>query len=314
MPKVPNFTSREVELAIDDYLSIQPVAHALSTELRLRIVHLLGSRGMSVHEIAKALDLPVSTAAMNIQVLERAGVLICETQPGIHGTLKLCRRRVDSFRIGLAGAEGRLSSQTYELPVGCYSLAGQIRPTCGLARREGPLGLDDRPAAFHDPAHFSASLLWLGAGFVTYHFPRVELPPERLESLDFSFEACSEASGYRNDWPSDIQVEVNGVPLGAWRCPGDFGGRRGLLNPPWWNDGSTQYGQLKTWRVDHRGTLLDSRYISAVTLADLELARWEYTSLRISAQYPGGLNLFGKDFGDYAQGIRMTCTGRKHPG
>ena len=113
------------------------------------------------------------------------------------------------------------------------------------------------------------------------------------------------------DWPSDIYVRVNGVEIGVWHCPSDYGGRRGRLNPDWWADANTQYGQLKTWRINRRGTTLDGVPISGVSLEDLNLSDSNCILLMIGARrlggHAGGLNLFGKDFGDYPQDIRMCA-------
>ena len=53
---------------------------------------------------------------------------------------------------------------------------------------------------------------------VEYNFPLVERT-ENVEFLEFSFEACAEAPGYRNEWPSDIGVSVNGVEVGVCDVP-----------------------------------------------------------------------------------------------
>ena len=42
--------------------------------------------------------------------------------------------------------------------------------------------------------------------------------------------------------------------------------------PEWWYDWATQYGFLKTWRVDHEKTTLDMEKVSGVTLAELNLS------------------------------------------
>ena len=112
---------------------------------------------------------------------------------------------------------------------------------------------------------------------------------------------------YRDPWKSDIVVEINGKRLGTWTCPSDCGGRRGLLTPNWWSDTSTQYGFLKNWRVDRSGSYLDNQRLSDVCLDDLELGRQPYIGVRIGvpadAEYVGGLNLFGEQFGDYPQSL-----------
>ena len=122
-------------------------------------------------------------------------------------------------------------------------------------------------------------------------------------------ELSSNAPLYRDDWQSDISVAVNGCALGAWVSPGDYGGRRGRLNPSWWSETSSQFGLLKTWRVDANGSTLDGEPLSGVRLADLHLSDGDYISLRVGvskdAEHVGGLNLFGEKFGDYPQGIVM---------
>ena len=122
-------------------------------------------------------------------------------------------------------------------------------------------------------------------------------------------ELSSNAPMYRESYPSDISVSVNGHSLGVWVSPGDFGGRRGRLNPSWWSDTASQFGLLKTWRVDRSGAWLDGEPLSDVCIDDLALAGRDYISLRLGvlpdAEHVGGLNLFGEKFGDCAQGIVM---------
>ena len=91
--------------------------------------------------------------------------------------------------------------------------------------------------------------------------------------------------------------------------PCDCGGRRGILTPAWWSDTSTQFGFLKTWRVDHTGSYLDNQQVGDVNIADLALDPYRYISVRIGvpadAENVGGLNLFGDKFGDYPQALQL---------
>lgn len=304
-----SFSSKNIGLGLDDYERILPLAHALSTELRLRILCLIRNRGLGVNEIARALDVPISTVALNVQVLEKAGLISCEAQPGVRGTQKLCTRRIDEvqFRLWL-NERNCCTKREYDMPVGGYTCAVGIQPTCGLASHERSFQMDDSPAAFFHPLRFQADILWMREGYLEYVFPKAERP-DLLEYLEISFEACSEAPGYRHDWPSDIYVCLNGVELGVWRCPGDFGGHRGRYNPEWWATPNTQYGALKTWRVDRYAAMLDNEMLSRVTLSDLRLGEGECVTLRIGAkkagEHSGGLNLFGEKFGDYPQNILL---------
>lgn len=191
------------------------------------------------------------------------------------------------------------------MPIGGYSLAEGIRPTCGLAGIQTNIGDMDDTSVFYSPDRFAAQLLWFKQGALEYRFAAAHMDAMELEWLEISFEACSEAPMYRDPWKSDIAVAVNGRRLGVWTCPCDCGGRHGKLTPEWWSDLSTQFGFFKTWRVTDEGSYLDNVRISDVTLDDLRLDAWPYIAVRISvpedALNVGGINLFGEHFGDYPQ-------------
>ena len=123
-------------------------------------------------------------------------------------------------------------------------------------------------------------------------------------------ELCSETSTYNNHWESDITFWINGVELCTYRSPGDFGGRRGMNNPDWWQDFMTQYGQLVTVSVTADGVTLNNVRVTDCTLEQLKLDEGDFFELKIgvkeNAKAKGGFNLFGKGFGDYKQDIRIS--------
>lgn len=307
MAKQASFVGKELWTGIDKPEELVPVAHALASETRLQILTQIGDMGLNINEIARALSLPLSTVALNVKVLENAGIVYTEAQPGTRGQMKVCYRRLDQVHFDLGRIHTNVPPhEDVEVSVGCYSLVGDIRPTCGLASSDHSSAMDDISAFYH-PSHFGAEILWMREGFVEYHLPKKHMRNGELVYLEVSFEACSEAPGHRNNWPSDIYVQLNGQTLGVWQCPGDFGGRRGLLNPPWWAEYNSQYGHLKTWRVNAKGSWLEKEYISGVTLDSLCLDERDFIALRIGVQkngsHAGGINLFGKHFGDFPQGI-----------
>lgn len=288
------------------------VTHALSTELRLSMMKLLNTRRMNVAELAEALDIPVSTAASNVKVLEQAKLIETELLPASRGAMKVCRRTYDDIKIRMNAPElhGSDLNRCYEIemPIGSF-IACEAAPTCGMVSEEGPMIAEDSPAGFFHPNRFQAQLIWLRKGYLEYRYP-LELPPDaQIQSIQFSMEICSEAPNYDPDWPSDITLWINGVEIGTWTSPGDFGGRRGKLNPSWWSDSGTQFGLLKTWCIDDTRSMLDEKEISAVTLNELNLASRSYVDMRFGvkedAVFKGGLNLFGKRFGDHEQDLKM---------
>jgi predicted transcriptional regulator len=66
---------------------------------------------------------------------------------------------------------------------------------------------------------------------------------------------------------------------------------------------------LKQWSVSERGAMIDGVSLSATTIADLNLAQANHIRVRIGvkddARNKGGLNLFGRKFGNYPQDIVM---------
>ncbi|MDN4602474.1 ArsR family transcriptional regulator [Paenibacillus sp. F6_3S_P_1C] len=302
-----------LELSFDNPDELVTVTHALSTRSRVDILRLLISQNLNIVEIAEALKLPVSTVASNIKVLEAARLINTELLPASRGAMKVCSRNYDDIHIALnlekAIPKGDIQVYEVDIPIGHYSDC-EVSPTCGMANGEGMIIREDEPASFFHPKHVGAQIMWFRKGYVEYLMP-LEIPGEAvIESLELSMEMCSEAPNYDHNWPSDISVWINGVEIGMWTCPGDFGDRRGKLNPAWWFEWSTQYGLLKTWRVDKNKTTLDMEKISAVDLAQLNLQNSHKLRVRIGikpdAVHQGGVNLFGRQFGDYDQNIKMT--------
>ena len=285
------------------------VLKALASEPRLRILRYLGDRVVAVNRIAQDLGLPPSTAAMHVAELEQAGLISCELRPASRGLRKVCSRTYDEIVVGLPRGD-RHARRSYELsmPVGAYSDV-KVEPTCGLAGPTGLIGLMDDPASFYEPDRLTAQLVWFRAGHVEYLFPNRVPPGSTISALAVSAEVCSEAPLHDPDWPSDLSLWVNGVHLGAWTCPGDFGGTRGRLTPSWWDDRDSQYGVLKRWRITPEGSTIDGVALSDMTLPALGLRAGEPIAVRIGihpdAVNVGGINIFGRGFGNYPQDVNL---------
>ena len=127
-------------------------------------------------------------------------------------------------------------------------------------------------------------------------------------------ELSSEVPGTSADWPSDITLSVNGADVGTWTSPGDFGDKRGVFTPDWWKLKGSQYGKLKNFRINDEGSFVDGVRISDVRLADLKLDEHHSIRLRIgvrdNAKHPGGINIFGRGFGNYDQDIILRLKTR----
>ena len=306
-----NDIPKDIRLDISQVDKVYPILKALASRERMQILALLSKGDRSISELSKNLNMPFSSTAFHVRVLEDAGVVASETRPGVHGALKLVSRNVNSFSLSLSALSDVYGEQfiDQQLPIGAYSRVEGVRRTCGLASQHSLIGEDDNLYSFYSPERLNAQILWMREGCVEYDFSLLNLDSIVIQRLELSFESCSEAPMYRDPWLSDISVQINGVRLGVWTCPCDCGGRKGLLNPAWWTDTRTQYGFLKTWSVDHCGTYLDGAILSPVTLDDLKIEQFGRVSVRIGvesdARNKGGINLFGEAFGDYPQSLKL---------
>lgn len=302
---------KHAHLSIEQPELLVPIAHALSSPLRVEIIRAISDRPMNVGELAQKLDVPMSTMALAVRKLEDAGLLRSTLQPGLHGSTKICSKRLDSISISLLTdtTSGDSPSLLLHMPIGGYSAAEDIQPTCGLVSATQSLGPTDIPRIFYSSQRFEAQLLWFRQGFLEYRFSTIDHIHNNVEYLQVSFEACSEAPLYCFNWPSDISVEINHKRLGTWTCPSDCGGRYGHLTPQWWDLSNTQFGFLKSWRIDRTGSYLDHARIGDLTIDDLDLSESPYISVRIgidpNARHANGINLFGEKFGDHPQGINL---------
>ena len=286
------------------------VMQALGNETRLLMLSLLSHRTLNLSALAEAINLPQSTTAFHLKQLEGAGLVNVQYLPGTRGQQKLISKRYDEVHFKLPGVAIESASNVVEvsMPVGNYKRIA-VKPTCGIATDTKYIGMIDDVRSFYEPEHVFAQILWFRQGFVEYDFPNNIPYGSQATELQFSMEICSEAPEYDLDWPSDITLSVNGVETGIWTSQGDFGGVRGRLTPEWWPIEQTQYGVLKRWRITMDGTYVDGEKISEVSLTDINLEANPHICMRLEvkedARNVGGINLFGKRFGNYNQDLVM---------
>ena len=279
---------------------------ALASEVRWGIMNLIADTEMNVKEIAAALKLSPSIVTMHIRKLEEADLIGSRRIRINGGTHKMCFLTHKKIKIELptAGRSPRVKEQT--ISVGHYT-AFEVHPTCGLGTLEKEIGIWDDPRNFLDPERVHASILWFGRGYVEYKTPNYLQPDQTAEAIEISMEIASEAPGLRDHWLSDIEFSFNGITLGTWTSPADFGrAARGKYTPEWWHRNVNQYGLLKTIRIDALGTFIDGERMSDVTIERLKLQE-PFWTLRFlvdeQAVNVGGLTLYGSGFGNHDQDI-----------
>lgn len=299
---------------LDSLQAAEEVFKALSAPMRLKIMELIYENDhMSMNDLAEALSLTNSAISMHVGKLEQAGLVTIQVNSGKRGIMKVVRPQYQRLIVDMApdAHSGAKNFYQDDIAIGYYTDI-EAHPTCGLSTSGNLIGDLDNPQVFTYPERFKADILWIGYGKVTYNLPNRLKAGQKLSELQISFELSSECPQFNEDFPSDIYFSLNGIELGKWISPGDFGNRRGMLCPNWWPDGLNQYGLLKTLIINSAGTFMDgTRSLSDVTIDDLGL---DYNSdIRFTFSVPkdtqncGGLTIFGESFGDYSQNIQVKA-------
>jgi len=280
------------------------VHKALAAEQRVKILSLLAKQPKNINEIAEALGISQPTVSVHMRVLEDAGLVETELVATDRGSEKRCRTAFSRlvFENEIQPEVGKEMILEIPMPVGMFTGVSVV-PPCGMADEKELIGYCDNPETFLRADRARAQVIWFSAGWVEYTFASNLPPTADVTAVEFVAELCSETTGHNNEWPSDISVWINGVEIGAWMSPGDFGGTRGKLNPGWWPDGHTQFGVVKSWITDETGSKVDGVPVSYTRLSDLGISYQSQVTVRIgikpNAAHVGGINLFGRHFGNY---------------
>lgn len=283
----------------------------LSSESRIRILRLLYNHKLNINEIANELHLPQSTVATNIAILEKSGLVSSEIIKAKKGNQKICiapyKEIVIRFSVN-ADHKKEDNIVEVEMPIGLYTNYHVSAP-CGLCSAKEIIGFLDTPDSFLMPERMKAGLLWFETGYVEYTFPNDSLNQNReVQKIEISAEISPESLHTESDWSSDISCWINTKELGGFKAHGCFHDKPGKFTPSWWNRKSdAQYGLLKHWSVTDKGCFADDVKISDVKLSDLNLSSHHSIKVRIGvkedAEHPGGINIFGRGFGNYDQAI-----------
>lgn len=288
----------------------EEIFKALSTPMRLRLLELIYVNDqMSMNELAEALGLTNSAISLHVSKLENAGLVAIHTTSGKRGVMKIVRPVYSRLLVDMAPQAKPRHCYTDDISVGHF-ISCDVHPTCGLATPANIIGELDNPKVFSYPERFQADIVWIGYGSLTYRLPNRLNPGQSLKELQISFEISSECPEFNQDYPSDIYFSINGIPLGKWISPGDYGARRGIISPYWWPELLNQYGLLKSLIINGNGTFIDGTLrVSKTTIHDLHIDHNSSIDFTLSVPQDtancGGLTLFGNNFGDYSQAIRV---------
>lgn len=279
--------------------------NALASETRLKILEHLLKKTYTIKELSILLNLSMTIISKHVKILEEAQFIEVFNEKATKGIQKKCKIVLRDYTLGFKKEVNEYKRITeHEISIGSY-FNYEVAPTCGLATKEKILGECDDIRYFSHLEKEKTGILWLGSGWLEYKLPSYLFEPENLEKIEISLEMCSECPGLNSNFLSDIYFYINGKELGQWTSPGDFGDRKGKFSPKWWF--LTEYGILKKITISQRGTFIDNKKVSDITIKKLNISNKEDSVFKISAprktKNSGGLTIFGKDFGDYNQGI-----------
>ena len=284
---------------------------ALGSELRINIIKLLQeNHEMNMNELATSLGITNGALTSHIKNLEESGIIQVMTERGSHGNQKVCKVAVDKIVVDVESEENEEDQNIYntEVKVGHYS-DYDVYPTCGLATSQAIVGEVDDPRYFSHPDRINAGILWFTKGYIEYMIPNLLPSATKIDQITVSLEISSEAPGINNDWPSDISILLNDVKIGTWTSPGDYGDVQGIFTPDWWFPNWNQYGLLKMIVINKKGTFVDGLKISNVTINEFNLdykstVRFKF-EIEEDAKNVGGITIFGSEFGNYNQDIKV---------
>lgn len=289
------------------------VIKGLGSEIRVKILNQLRIGEHNINDLASILDLPQSTVATNIITLEKAGLVSSDIKKASKGNQKVCKNNFDEYIISFNDSiKGEDESIIVDMPVGLF-IEYDICPPCGMCTSRKIVGFLDTPESFLEPERISAGLLWFEKGFVKYQFPNNSINKKKpVKKLEIMVELSSEIPGTDPKWLSDITLNINDIDIGTWTSPGDFGDKRGKYTPDWWKLEGSQYGLLKTWTISNDGSFVDGKRISDLNIEDLELGLHHSIKVKFEvkedAENVGGMNIFGKGYGNYSNDIRLILS------
>lgn len=281
--------------------------NALASETRLKIIEHLMPAHKNIKELAQELQLSSTIIAKHIEILEQAKIIKCENVKANRGMQKICRVVLTDYHLSFEQYNQRQVEkfQQFEIAIGHYHNY-EVSGTCGLASTTALIGICDDPRYFSHPEHYNAGILWFAHGEIEYKLPAFFFEQAAIiKAIEISLEICSEAPGINETFLSDIYFYLNGIELGGWLSPGDFGNQKGAYTPKWWY--LTEYGKLVTLKITQEGTFINEVKVSEICIGDLLLRDNNDSSFKITSpletKNPGGINIFGKGFGNYDQGI-----------
>ena len=297
-----------------DLESIQKICDALSSPVRVQIMHQLINQNLSIYELAKLNNISVSSMIFHLKILEEAKLIIITTL-----NEKKERRVVNRYghdqrleiELSLVDVQKEeLKKDLQSVPVGSFSEANM--------GNESGIVFDGEIKTIHNnapyiPNRFDAVSIYLNKGYVEYIFNNDSFREKEVVNLSFALEICSEAPYFNNEYKSDITFYVNGKEILTYTASGDYGGRKGRFTQLFKNENFSEFGKLEVITINEKGVYLGEKLVNDnIRIKDLGINKGNSVKFKIEskedAKNPGGFNIFGKNSGDCDKDIEMLVT------
>lgn len=286
------------------------LCNALGSEVRMKILKTLQRRPytFSITDLIKLTNIPCTTLIHHLNILKEVNLIDITYKSTKHGSTRIISRYLKGASLNFYYLEDKdnttIKTELQNMKVGNFiKYEGNdfnfVTPTRSYPKR----GTD-----CYIPERFQAELIYTLNGKLTYIFSNNAAKFNKIKSISFSMELSSETPYYDNDYLSEITFWINDIEIATYLSLGDYGDRRGILNPAWWPDRNSQYGKLVTVLVDEAGVSLNGKQISTkINISKLNIQKGNSIIFALgnkqTSTYIGGFNLFGSSFGDFHQDI-----------
>ena len=297
---------------INESTLVEGLGDGLSSSYRLKILSLLVEKSYSVQDLLKKLDISPSTLSFHLKILKEANLIKYVNNPSKRGNEKNVSLNVENITISFIQPAKKQNVHYFEnIPIGSFSNF-EIKSPCLIATKNNVINPIDSVNVFSSYHRTEAQLISFSTGTIEYCILLNEIHKSKISEISFSQEICSECPNYNNSWKSTITFWLNDVEIGSYLSLGDYGGRKGNYSPAWWPVESSNYGNLVVVTVNKEGTFINGVKINDISVDKLNLDKNEFLRYKIgvkpTSKYAGGINIFGRSFGDFEQDIVFSYT------
>lgn len=299
---------KKIEIKDSNIDEIAMIGNALSCPTRIKMLKLIANGINTITTLSKKMNIPSSNIVFHLQILEKAGVIYTS-----HLSQKLVASPVfDHLEIDINNVDSNHFYDSkeieYQIPIGAYIRLTNLANHLGALDENGEK-LNINEYDVYDQSRFNAQQIYFRRGLLTYPLRSLK-DNQKLKCVYISFEACSEINAYKPDYKSDISILINNKHIYTYTVPGDFGGRKGLLNPMTIPTYFTQFGHLISIHITEKGTFFNGVLVDeSLTINQINLLSDRQNTLSIGnmpdCSYQGGMNIFGEKLGDFPQAIKV---------